>query len=719
MKTGNGIGWLILVCLGLMAPVRAGEPAARGRTAAVMVEKGPALDGAMADPVWAKGALLPMGACTSDDPLAYKTWARLLLDGTHVYIGVHADEPDTAGMPANATGRDGEVWQDDSMEILLRADPEMPYRHFAVNSRGAVYDALEKDSSWNSTAEARCSVQQAKSWTMTFRVPLKELDAYVGTGQTWTVNIHRTRQPRGGTPLLEYSWAIMNSTQFHSPEEFGVVEGVSVPKREDGVTRIRETPAPAPTIAETGVETGGVTVYRKQFFSGTTEGWESSAGGKVALTDEGADGHALRVDCEGLWSGALLPLRVAGSTGLRLAYHMKSRGLPYTVINAGDKLSNDNTTSYACRYLAEGQWVPVLYYLDQFRYNSRSTGVVGGRTSYRGINLFCPDTPAGKAGFDLDNVVLYRGVDSVPPGPVTGLRAKASADGVALAWEAAPDNVCAMVYAVSRADGGGGFVKIGETCATSFLDRSAPKGPCRYRVLAVDFEENIGPWCKPVESRNAADPAAREPSVEEGDRRGYAAHVREVHARGAGKVRKGRAAMFGDSLTYATTYRQTAQSAFLNLGVNAFGYPAMRTSFGKDNIDRILKEDNPEYLCILFGTNNGKSPADIAAAMADLEAIVRAAEANGTVALLGTIPPRGFADPASAPEAAYNRAVMELGRKLQVPVAYIFESLQAAGERTKYIAGDGVHWNGDGMRIAGLAWGRAMAQARFALRDRE
>lgn len=699
--------------------VRGDGQTARGRAAAVAVEKGPALDGTLADPAWRKCPPLPMGACTSADPLALPTSARLLFDPTHVYVAVRCEEPDTTGMPANAAGRDGAVWQDDSVEILLRADPEMPYRHFAVNSRGALYDALEKDSSWNSSAEARCSVEQGQAWTMTFRVPLKELDAYVGTGQTWTVNIHRSRQPRGGSPLLEYSWAIMNSTQFHSPDEFGIVEGVSVPKRDNGVTRIRETPPPAPLTSETGAESGGVTVYRKQSFSGTTEGWESSAGGKLSLTDSGADGQALRVDCDGQWSGAQLPLRVAGSTGLRLAYHMKVRGLPYFCINAGDKLSNDNTTSYAYQYLSEGEWVPVLYFLDQFRYNSRSSGVVGGRTSYRGINLFCPDKTTGKEGFDLDNVVLYRGVDLVPPGPVTGLRAKVSADGVALAWEAAPDNVCPMVYAVARAGDSGGFVKIGETCTTAFLDRGAPRGACRYRVLAVDFEENLGPWCKPVEAPSTADPAAREPSMEERDRGGYAAHVREVHARGAGKVRRGRAAMFGDSLTYATTYRQTAQSAFLNLSVNAFGYPSMRTGFGKDNIARILQEDNPEYICILFGTNNGKSPADIGAAMADLEAIVAAAEANGTVALLGTIPPRGFADPASAPEAAYNHAVAELGRKLKVPVAYIFESLQAAGERHTYIAGDGVHWNGDGMRIAGLAWGRALAQTRFALRDRE
>lgn len=715
------LAMLFFVGLGLDVPAVADEAVARGRTAAVLVEKGPALDGTMADPVWSKGALLPMGSCTSDEPVAHKTWARLLFDGTHVYIGVHGDEPDTDGMVMKATARDGDVWQDDSFEFFLRADPEMPYRHFSVNSRGTLADYRDSDLSWDSTAEARCSVDKGKSWTVTFRVPLKELDAYVGEGQTWTMNLYRSRQPRGGAPLLEYSWAIMSSTKFDSPDEFGLVTGVAVPRREDGVTRVREKPAPPPATAETGEEAGGVTIYRKQSFSDSVEGWAGDSAATVALVEGGIDGRALQVLCKGDFTGAQLPLNVAGSAGLRLAFHMKTRGIPVVMINVPDRISKDNTTSHAYRHLSEGEWVPVLYYLDQFRYNSQGhEGVVNGRTAYGGIRFFGPDRIAADAGFMIDNVVLYRGVDAMPPGAVGSLKALPVADGVQLTWTAAPDNVMPMVYAIARADAGGAFVKVGETCGTAFLDRGAPAGKCRYRVLAVDFEENIGPWCEPVTVKAAAASAAVvAAAVEETDRPGYSAHVRAVHSSGLGKVRKGRVVLFGDSLTYATSYRPAVQAAFLNLGVKAFGYPSMRTGFGKDNIARILKEENPEYLCLLFGTNNGKSPADIAAAMEDLAAIVKMCDENGTVALLGTIPPRGFADPASTPEADYNRAVMELGRKIQVPVAHIFESIQAAGDRKQFIADDGVHWNGAGMAIAGRAWGRALKQTRFVIRDRE
>ena len=86
------------------------------------------------------------------------------------------------------------------------------------------------------------------------------------------------------------------------------------------------------------------------------------------------------------------------------------------------------------------------------------------------------------------------------------------------------------------------------------------------------------------------------------------------------------------------------------------------------------------------------------------------------MALLGTIPPRGWS-PESRTEAEYNRAVIALGRKLEFPVARIFEEIEAGGDRHRHISDDGVHWTGEGMAAAGRAGGRAMDAVRFALRD--
>ena len=83
-------------------------------------------------------------------------------------------------------------------------------------------------------------------------------------------------------------------------------------------------------------------------------------------------------------------------------------------------------------------------------------------------------------------------------------------------------------------------------------------------------------------------------------------------------------------------------------------------------------------------------------------------------------PPRGWT-PDSTPEAAFNRQLVELCRRLQIPTGYIFEAFQGAGpeSRKTYMGGDGVHWTGEGMALAGRAWARTLDQLRFVLRDRK
>lgn len=98
----------------------------------------------------------------------------------------------------------------------------------------------ETDSKWNSSAEVKASIEDGKAWIVTFRIPMKDPSAFVGQNQIWTMNVYRTRPARGQDPLLEYSWAVMGSSSFNAPAEFGTIKGINVPKREDGVTRINE-----------------------------------------------------------------------------------------------------------------------------------------------------------------------------------------------------------------------------------------------------------------------------------------------------------------------------------------------------------------------------------------------------------------------------------------------------------------------------------------------
>ncbi len=86
--------------------------------------------------------------------------------------------------------------------------------------------------------------------------------------------------------------------------------------------------------------------------------------------------------------------------------------------------------------------------------------------------------------------------------------------------------------------------------------------------------------------------------------------------------------------------------------------------------------------------------------------------------MIATIPPRGFTDPRSQPEANYNAAVIKTCRAHHLPIAYLFEALQTQPDRKQYLAGDGVHWAGQAFAVTARVWKKAMDQVTFALRDR-
>lgn len=651
------------------------EPPVRGEVAAVMVEQAPKIDGTLDDPLWQKCPPLVLGACGSDEPLEPATEARLLFGPTAVYVGVSCAEPDTAGLSAKVRDRDGEVWADDAVEIHISGDHRQGDHQFVVNPAGTLYDARDKDASWNSSARAVATVTAGKRWTATLAIPLAEVGAYVGENQPWVLNVARSR-PRGGT----WSWAVLGACDFHRRSDFGLVTGVSVPRRADGVTR-EAAPVPPPPRPKRGTPEGSVVVYERF--------------GDVEVT--AAQGH--------------FPVAVRDSGDLKIAFLATGRGGPGdAAVNFFDTLARDNTTSWAPRMLDRERPLPVVYRCDRFRYNG-SSQTVAAKTLYSGITFIGP----AQGALALRDFVVYRGDDGDPPPQPAGLKAAAGPEGATLSWDRVRDNTGIACYCIARSGADGAFAKVAEAAEPSFRDAAAGPGRWSYRVAAVDFHDNVGPWSDPVTVEVAAPAAVAVPGREVQDRERYAARVRGVHRAGRGKVVKGRVLCFGDSLTHATSYGRAVEGRLGRYEVVARGYPSQRTSFGREKIAEHLREFNPEYCLVLLGTNNGKGEADIAAAMDDLAAIVAACDAHGTVAGLATIPPRGFTDAESKPEAAYNRAVVALARERGIPVAYLFEEFLAARDRADVLCPDGVHFHRDGFDAAGRAWRKMHEQVAFAV----
>ena len=347
----------------LITAVTAGaaEVPKRGEAKAVNVARGPVIDGTLNDAVWAECPPWPIGDCTSEKPLEHKTSAKVLFDGVNVYVGVICEDSDTEGLLVKAEKRDSDVWKDDSIDIFIQADAEKPYYQFTINPAGVLADAGNNDSAWNGDVTVKTAIQKGKAWTATIKIPMTDLSAYVGNDQTWTMNINRSRPARGGDRLMEYSWSVMNSTKFQSPAEFGIVTGIHVPERKDGVTRIRKAPAPQPNVMAAGKMVGGVKIYYKMSFDDDDrQGWEGTSGGKVTITDKAIHGKALRSDCSGKWAGMQLPLNIGGSRGLKIAGLITGKDVPAASVNIFDKTSGDNTTPYGHRRMVDGKWTPFL-----------------------------------------------------------------------------------------------------------------------------------------------------------------------------------------------------------------------------------------------------------------------------------------------------------------------------------------------------------------------
>ncbi|HUS92975.1 MAG TPA: GDSL-type esterase/lipase family protein [Phycisphaerae bacterium] len=697
-------------CVVALAFALAADGAERGKVQAVIVDKAPPIDGRGAEGAWAKCPPMPLGDCSGTGPGAFETTARVLFDATKLYVAWQCAESDTDSLAQATTRRDGDVWEDDCVELFVTGDPREGYYHFVINPAGVVYDGRRSaasasyDAAWSPPIDVKAHVEKAKGWSVTLAVPLKELGAFVGEGQAWVCNLNRTRPARGGRGLCEWSWAVMGSNDYHQVKDYGRIAGVTVPKRTDGVTR-EATPPPAPPSYDKGTQAGSVIVYRRM--------------PELVLRDTG-EGLAETID-----------LAIAGSRGLKVVflasgqaggdgYGKTDSGAPEmwpVTFNMSDRRSRDNTTSKAYRYLVPGRPQPMVYFCDNFRYNAVPNSTVAAATDYTNLR-FHGRAPGGKGVLTLRELVIYRGEDTDPPAAPTGLKAVSEGARVGLSWDPAADNVGVAMYVVSRAGADGRFRKIGECCEPGLLVEPPTADPHRYRVLAVDFQDNLSPWSAEVAIPAAKGNEATRPGPLASDREIYAERLRAIHAAGRGKVRKGVVLAFGDSLTGATSYRSAVEAGLGRYRVVARGYPSMKTSFGRDRVAQELKEVNPEFCLVLYGTNNSKADKAIPPAMEDLKAIADACAAGGTVPVIGTIPPRGFQDPASQPEARYNAALIEMCRKERIPIAYCFEEFQASGDRKALLAGDGVHTHNHGFAAYARAWRMTMDHVLFALLGR-
>ena len=111
-------------------------------------------------------------------------------DRNNLYIAVVS--PVSNSPMSRQSSRDGNLWEDDSVEIHLLTAQKEKYQ-FIINPKGIVYDAKNGDRSWDSAGLRTATRIKGNQWVLEAAFPFRELTPQLpAAGTSWKLNICRS-----------------------------------------------------------------------------------------------------------------------------------------------------------------------------------------------------------------------------------------------------------------------------------------------------------------------------------------------------------------------------------------------------------------------------------------------------------------------------------------------------------------------------------------------
>ena len=135
------------------------------------------IDGKMDKNEWNNATAIPIVNHLNTSQCHHVATAKAMLQysKTHLYLAFQADAP---AYRHKVTKKDGELWNDDSVEFhVFGTDGKK--RQFIFNANGAVYDSLAGKADWDSGATAAGSYTK-NSWCVEVALPLTALGGKIG-----------------------------------------------------------------------------------------------------------------------------------------------------------------------------------------------------------------------------------------------------------------------------------------------------------------------------------------------------------------------------------------------------------------------------------------------------------------------------------------------------------------------------------------------------------
>jgi hypothetical protein len=188
-------------------------------------EQEPKIDGKLDEPAWKKAEAYEMRRLDGDvAKLPNPTFVRLLATDKALYVAFQCKDKDGAHLKSRERPRDESIWEDDSVEIFIRAgaDPAKDYFQLAINPAGSFMDARGRDNAaWQGNPKIGVNTDKDE-WTAEVMIPLVELQMKQEQvkGGPWRLNLTRMRQPRDGDEAEEGALAPTESSDNHVPSMF-------------------------------------------------------------------------------------------------------------------------------------------------------------------------------------------------------------------------------------------------------------------------------------------------------------------------------------------------------------------------------------------------------------------------------------------------------------------------------------------------------------------
>jgi hypothetical protein len=175
----------------------------------------PVIDGNIDADEWKDAAAMPIarfgnfqlpGSCP--DAVAFCKY-----DDEHLYVAMSAKRPWTR---KKHTHHDGNIWEDDSFELLL-FDDNGNTCHLIVNGNGALFDERNSDKAWNSGARAAAAPENGRS--VEIALPLSAIPGFKA-GAQWKGNFCATYYQPNGKGIYS-SWSQMHGGSYDNVKGFG------------------------------------------------------------------------------------------------------------------------------------------------------------------------------------------------------------------------------------------------------------------------------------------------------------------------------------------------------------------------------------------------------------------------------------------------------------------------------------------------------------------